>query len=105
MHYPPEETRKDQRPAAGRSILSRAQPPESTLTRFAAEVRMVGRNVLEGRWTFQVIEEYDDNYDQLFRQLEQQAREEFVSGRRHLTESEMKEWGRTHGEIAHAATP
>lgn len=51
---------------------------------------MVGRNVLEGRWTFQIVEEYDDNYYHLFRALEQQAREELVGGRRHIKEAEMK---------------
>ena len=26
------------------------------------ETELVGRNVIEGRWTFQIVEEYDDNY-------------------------------------------
>ncbi len=30
---------------------------------------LLGRNVLNGRWTFQVIEDYDDNYWSLFRDL------------------------------------
>lgn len=51
---------------------------------------MVGRNVLEGRWTFQIVEEYDDNFLFLFRALEKQAREELVDGKRHLKEAEMK---------------
>lgn len=25
-------------------------------------VELVGRNVLEGRWTFQIVEEFDDTY-------------------------------------------
>ena len=50
-----------------------------------------------GRWTFQVVEEYDDGYYATFRALERRAREELVGGRRHLFEAEMKEDRRTHG--------
>src|SRR5918998_2453416 len=35
---------------------------------------LVGRNVVPGQWTFQVIEEYDDGYWSLFRELEESAR-------------------------------
>jgi len=66
---------------------------------------LVGRNVLEGRWTFQIVEEYDDNYHYLFQALERQAREELVDGRRHLKEAEMKENSRTRGLPNHGATP
>jgi hypothetical protein len=69
------------------------------------ERELVGRNVLEGRWTFQIMEEYDDGYYATFRALEQQAREELVGGRRHLFEAEMKEDRRTHGDPAHTARP
>lgn len=51
---------------------------------------LVGRDILEGRWSFQVVEEYDDGYYALFRSLEATAREELVGGRRHLLEAEMK---------------
>ena len=30
--------------------------------RRPAETELVGRNVIEGRWTFQIVEEYDDDY-------------------------------------------
>ncbi|MCW2793398.1 MAG: hypothetical protein JWO76_2496 [Nocardioides sp.] len=66
---------------------------------------LVGRNVLEGRWTFQIMEEYDDGYYATFRDLERQAREELVGGRRHLYEAEMKEDRRTHGAAGHEARP
>jgi hypothetical protein len=66
---------------------------------------LVGRNVLDGRWSFQVVEEYDDTYYSAFRVLEQQAREELVDGRRHLFEAEMKEDRRTQGLRHHEATP
>lgn len=69
------------------------------------ETELVGRNVLEGRWTFQIMEEYDDGYYATFHALEQQAREELVGGRRHLYEAEMKEDRRSHGRPGHEARP
>ncbi|EWT01094.1 hypothetical protein N865_11815 [Intrasporangium oryzae NRRL B-24470] len=66
---------------------------------------LVGRNVIEGRWTFQLVEEYDDGYYATFKRLEAAAREELVGGRRHLYEAEMKERLRTHGRRHHEATP
>ena len=65
---------------------------------------LLGRNILEGRWTFQIIEEYDDGYYALFKQLDREARE-IVGGRRHLFEAEMKEDRRTHGHPDHTARP
>ena len=69
------------------------------------ERELVGRNVLPGRWTFQVAEAYDDDYYATFRRLEQAARDELVQGRRHLFEAEMKEDRRTHGRPHHEARP
>ena len=66
---------------------------------------LVGRNVLEGRWTFQIVEEYDDGYHAAFRALEQRCRDELVGGRRHLFEAEMKEDRRTHGHPDQTARP
>ena len=66
---------------------------------------LVGRNVLQGRWTFQIVEEYDDTYWTEFRSLEREAREELVEGRRHLFEAEMKERERTAGDRHHTAVP
>ena len=65
----------------------------------------MGRNIIEGRWSFQLVEEYDDTYYASFKDLESQARHELVSGRRHLFEAEMKEDRRTHGARHHEATP
>ncbi len=61
------------------------------------ETELVGRNVLEGRWTFQIVEEYDDDYYATFKRLESDARRDLVGGRRHLFEAEMKEDRRTRG--------
>jgi len=64
-----------------------------------------GRNVLAGRWTFQVVEEYDDGYWSRFREHDRSAREQLAQGRRHLLEAEMKESVRTRGRPGHEATP
>jgi hypothetical protein len=66
---------------------------------------LVGRNLLEGRWSFQIVEEYDDTYYSPFKELEKQARDELVEGRRHLFEAEMKEDRRTDGERHHEPIP
>jgi hypothetical protein len=66
---------------------------------------LIGRNVLEGRWTFQVVEEYDDGYYSLFREIERDVRDELLQGRRHVYEAEMKEARRTHGRPGHEARP
>ena len=66
---------------------------------------LVGRNVLQGRWTFQIVEEYDDGYYATFKALEKEARDALVEGKRHLYESEMKEDRRTHGRPGHEYRP
>ena len=69
------------------------------------DAELVGRNVIEGRWTFQIVEDYDDGYWSLFRDLERTAREQLAGGRRHLFEARLKQSERTAGEPGHAATP
>lgn len=71
----------------------------------AVETDLVGRNILEGRWSFQVVEEYDAGYYAAFKGHEQSARDELVGGRPHLFEAEMKEDRRTYGRRHHEATP
>ncbi|NJC21581.1 hypothetical protein BJ994_000657 [Arthrobacter pigmenti] len=66
---------------------------------------IVGRNVIEGRWTFQIVEDYDDHYYDEFKALEKRARDQLVEGKRHLFEAEMKEDRRTHGRAHHEALP
>ncbi len=66
---------------------------------------LVGRNVLQDRWTFQIVEDYDDGYWSLFRELEKDALDQLAAGRRHLFEARLKQAGRTHGEPGHEATP
>ncbi|MCZ7424509.1 hypothetical protein O7607_02075 [Micromonospora sp. WMMA1949] len=66
---------------------------------------LLGRNVIAGRWTFQIVEDFDDGYYALFRELDRQARDELVGGRRHLYEAEMKERRRSRGVPGHEARP
>ena len=69
------------------------------------ERHIVGRNVIGGRWTFQVVEEYDDGYYAAFKDAEKRARDELDGGKRHVYEAEMKEDRRTHGLEHHEARP
>jgi hypothetical protein len=64
---------------------------------------LIGRNVIPGHWTFQVVEEFDDGYYAELTAVEKYARDEFAQGRRHLYEAEMKERRRTHGRTGHEA--
>ena len=66
---------------------------------------VVGRNVLPGRWTFQVVEEFEDTYWEPVREVERRVRGQLVAGRRHVFESEMKEDRRTPGRPDHEARP
>ncbi len=65
--------------AAGRSELA-----------DALERDLVGRDVLEGRWTFQIVEEFDDGYWSVFRDFERRVRDELTGGRRHVYEARLK---------------
>ncbi|AYF28489.1 hypothetical protein CSH63_13720 [Micromonospora tulbaghiae] len=69
------------------------------------DTELLGRNVIAGRWTFQIVEDFDDGYYALFRELDRQARDELVEGRRHLYEAEMKERRRSRGIPGHEARP
>ncbi|GAA3448589.1 hypothetical protein [Dactylosporangium matsuzakiense] len=71
--------------------------------RVATDV--LGRNVIAGRWTFQIVEDFDDGYYTAFQDVEREAREKLAGGRRHLFEAEMKERRRTHGRAGHEAVP
>lgn len=74
---------------------------------LAEELRteLVGRNVIEGRWTFQIVEEYDATYWSEIRGAHQRAMDRLVAGQRHVFESEMKERRRSHGRRHHEQRP
>jgi hypothetical protein len=69
------------------------------------DTEIVGRNVLSGRWTFQVVEEFDDDYWSVLRAQEKAVRDELLSGVRHVFEAEMKRDRRTPGHPRHKSTP
>ena len=83
--------------------LFRAAGHGKTADRVRDEV--LGRNVIAGRWTFQIVEDFEDGYYAAFKDVERDARERLAGGRRHLYEAEMKERRRTHGRPGHEATP
>jgi hypothetical protein len=51
---------------------------------------LVGRDVIPGCWTFQIVEQYDAQYWQPFRAVEAEVRQWFAGGEAHLYEAEMK---------------
>ena len=66
---------------------------------------LLGRNVAPGRWTFQLVEEFEDGYWEVFRSHERAVREALVGGRRHVHEAELKERRRTRGWPGHESRP
>lgn len=52
-----------------------------------------------------MVEDNDDGYWALFRELERSAREQLVGGRRHLFEARLKQDERSAGRPGHEATP
>ncbi len=51
---------------------------------------LVGRDVIAGRWTFEVVEDYDTGYWSVFRAVEQKVRDLLADGVPHVYEAEMK---------------
>lgn len=71
----------------------------------AMRTELFGRNVISHRWTFQVVEDYDDHYWTPFRRWEQEVRDRLMAGRRHVYEANLKERNRTRGLPGHEARP
>lgn len=69
------------------------------------EREAVGRNVLDGRWTFQVVEEFEDLFYDPLKAVERQIRDDLLDGRRHVFEAELKEKRRTPGAPGHERRP
>jgi len=69
------------------------------------EKEVVGRNVLDGRWTFQIVEEFDATYYEVFRDGLRHLERELVGGWPHVFESEMKEDRRSDGQRHHEHRP
>ena len=70
-----------------------------------ARAEVVGRNVLHGRWTFQIVEDFDQGYWQPFRDFDRAVRDQLLGGRKHVYEAEMKEQRRTVGRPRHESRP
>ncbi|WP_336317708.1 hypothetical protein [Streptomyces lavendofoliae] len=69
------------------------------------EREVLGRNVIPGHWTFQIVEAYNRTYYRPFADIEQRLVRELADGRDHLYEAEMKEARRTRSHPDHAALP
>lgn len=80
---------------------------EAGHTEYADRVEreVLGRNVIPGHWTFQIVEAYDGTYYRPFKELERRALGDLADGRDHLYEAEMKEDRRTTGHRDHTARP
>ena len=69
------------------------------------ERELVGLNVLEGRWTFQIVEEYDTVYYDTMRDAVAAITQEHMEGRRHVFEAELKQRVRVDGQPGQEANP
>ena len=62
---------------------------------------VIGRNAIDGRWSFQIVEEFDDLYHDCVTQRIREVEAALLDGRRHVYEAEMKERRRTEGHPGH----
>jgi hypothetical protein len=69
------------------------------------EEEVIGRNVIEGRWTFQVVDEFDRTYYEPVKAIERQIEAELLDGRHHVYEAELKEQRRSNGRPGHESRP
>jgi hypothetical protein len=66
---------------------------------------VVGRNVLDGRWTFQVVDEFDELYYRVAHDMVRRLERDHVDGQRHLHERRMKSARRSPGVPGHEMNP
>ncbi|MGW0966511.1 hypothetical protein [Streptomyces sp. NPDC002516] len=69
------------------------------------ERELVGRNVIPGHWTFQLVEAYNATYYRPFAAVEDDIVDELAAGRDHLFEARLKAARRTRRHPSHTATP
>ncbi len=71
----------------GIAALRQAGHPE-----LAGEIDevLVGRDVIPGNWTFQIVEQYDEHYWRVFRACAEKVRAQLGAGQPHVFEAEMK---------------
>ena len=60
--------------------------------------------VVPGRWTFELVEAYDEHYFQVFRAVDALVRERLSDGRPHVYEAEMKQREQRSGSHSHVDT-
>jgi len=53
--------------------------------------RVLGQDVLENRWTYQVVDEFDDGFYAAWREVVAQVRDEVPGGERHTWEAALRE--------------
>jgi hypothetical protein len=58
---------------------------------------LVGRDVIPGHWSFQLVEAYDAHYWNVFRDIEATARQHLGNADPHIYEAEMKRREQTFG--------
>jgi hypothetical protein len=51
---------------------------------------LVGRDVLPGMWTFQIVDAYDQTYYSVFKGMDEWATDRLAGGVKHIYEAEMK---------------
>jgi hypothetical protein len=51
---------------------------------------LVGRDVLPGMWTFQIVDAYDETYYSVFKGMDDWATRRLAGGTKHVYEAEMK---------------
>jgi hypothetical protein len=69
------------------------------------ETELIGRNVLDGRWTFQVVEEFERTYYDVVRSTVLALEARLMEGHRHVHEARLKARRRTAGVRGHEAAP
>lgn len=72
---------------------------------YLLDQTIVGRNVLDGRWTFQIVEEFDELYYEAVRGAVRGLEDTHLEGRRHVYEARMKEDRRSRGRAGHEHRP
>ncbi|QTD96063.1 hypothetical protein [Streptomyces cyanogenus] len=70
-----------------------------------AEAEILGRDVIPGLWTFQIIEAYNETYYRPFQELERSVVNALAQGRDHLYEAEMRVARRTLVRLDPTARP
>ncbi|MEU7072686.1 hypothetical protein AB0B30_20335 [Streptomyces narbonensis] len=68
------------------------------------ETEILGRNVMPGHWTYQIVDAYNATYYEPFRDLERTAVSALAAGHEHRFEARLQKERRTPGHPDHAAT-